>query len=1183
MNFNRSVLFGVIFFSIFIFKPVDVFAAARYWVGGTNGANTNDTANWSASDPTSCTGGGASVPVAADTIIFDADCDNGATINANLTVYSININAGYSGTVSVDDGINVVFSSSYSQADGIFDGGTGNTTFGATGSSNFFTLSGGTLNLSSGITTFNNSTFTHTNGGTLNAPSGKVIFTTEYGRSATINVTTTETFNELEFSGGTLNAFTITSGDTLIANGDLILNTGYINTGSINAKANVTVNSGFGSATDGGDATINILDDGLGTSRDVIFNGGKAPKIVWNNPNATLNYNASTIFNGLNLQNYSGDINLGTKNLTVNGSFTMSNGTLDCGSGNFIVKNIFVMSQGIFNGGTGNTTFGATGSSNFFTLSGGTLNLSSGITTFNNSTFTHTNGGTLNAPSGKVIFTTEYGKGSTINVNVSEVFNDLQFSGGSLNPFLISSGDTLIANGDLILNTGYINTGSINAKANVTVNSGFGSATDGGDATINILDDGLGTSRDVIFNGGKAPKIVWNNPNATLNYNASTIFNGLNLQNYSGDINLGTKNLTVNGSFTMSNGTLDCGSGNFIVKNIFVMSQGIFNGGTGNTTFGATGSSNFFTLSGGTLNLSSGITTFNNSTFTHTNGGTLNAPSGKVIFTTEYGRSATINVTTTETFNELEFSGGTLNAFTITSGDTLIANGDLTLNTGVMNGGSINAKADVTVNSGWSGGGNCAFNFIGSSIQVLTSAIAGSFTTGQVTINNPGGIFELGTNAAISKLAVADGGTFDLNGYNFTAATSFTVANGGKLNLTGSETVTTPTLADGSTIEYAGADTLNIKDTWSYKNLTITGSSTVTAIFTADATTTVSGNTMINGNTGDYLILNSSIDGTQWKLNAATTTRLINYVNVKDSNNVSGETINVGEGVDSTNNTDWDISGIVTGNLTVATVGRHVKNIDFGTTESINLDGGFVFYRETGGDTVEEITISQLGTLEPEYINDVKLNYVINPGTSATDCPSTYDEVESFDENNPFGTLQDLDDVTGKATFSEGPGLEILDGNVLCIYPEYKIDFTDMSEYDSVGKTIKFGIEAATDIVLADEMEVTLSSTPLSVFGSTVLAQVGFSTITFVDKENNTKVFYVDNEEGVLYMLEEGEDPQRLTSRDVFVEHANFRDLTPVGSNIGQIEVTLRLRYKGPNYVGAPVVQTFKTTINSSY
>jgi hypothetical protein len=269
-------------------------------------------------------------------------------------------------------------------------------------------------------------------------------------------------------------------------------------------------------------------------------------------------------------------------------------------------------------------------------------------------------------------------------------------------------------------------------------------------------------------------------------------------------------------------------------------------------------------------------------------------------------------------------------------------------------------------------------------------------------------------------------------------------------------------------------------------------------------------------------------------------------------------------------------------NLTASTFGRHIKNIDFDTTGSINLDGGFSFYRETDSTIIESIIFNQLGTLSGAYIKDVKLNYVVNEGTST--CAEKYSDVEEFD--GQFGDEADFGfglDGGGDILFREEPGLEILEGNVLCIYPEYKIDFTDMSEYDSVGKTIKFGIEAATDIVLADEMEVTLSSTPLSVFGSTVLAQVGFSTITFVDKENNTKVFYVDNEEGVLYMLEEGEDPQRLTSRDVFVEHANFRDLTPVGSNIGQIEVTLRLRYKGPNYVGAPVVQTFKTTINSSY
>jgi hypothetical protein len=60
-------------------------AANRYWVG-PSGGSFSDAANWSGTDPTSCTGGGAGVPNTADVAIFDGDCDNDAAIGAAVSV-----------------------------------------------------------------------------------------------------------------------------------------------------------------------------------------------------------------------------------------------------------------------------------------------------------------------------------------------------------------------------------------------------------------------------------------------------------------------------------------------------------------------------------------------------------------------------------------------------------------------------------------------------------------------------------------------------------------------------------------------------------------------------------------------------------------------------------------------------------------------------------------------------------------------------------------------------------------------------------------------------------------------------------------------------------------------------------------------------------------------------------------
>ena len=62
-------LLAVIFFLILFSKPA--LAASRYWVGTSDGANTNDTANWSDSSGNACSvSGGASVPTSTDLAIL---------------------------------------------------------------------------------------------------------------------------------------------------------------------------------------------------------------------------------------------------------------------------------------------------------------------------------------------------------------------------------------------------------------------------------------------------------------------------------------------------------------------------------------------------------------------------------------------------------------------------------------------------------------------------------------------------------------------------------------------------------------------------------------------------------------------------------------------------------------------------------------------------------------------------------------------------------------------------------------------------------------------------------------------------------------------------------------------------------------------------------------------------------
>lgn len=147
--------------------------ANRYWVGGTGTWDTTTTTNWSASS-----GGasGASVPTAADTVIFDAN-SNGApytvTLTGALTCLDFNVSGGFAvtfsstGTLTVSGNFTLLSSTVWSA--------TGVLTFAATSSVTLTTNGvslgcavtingvGGTFNLG-GAFTSTSGFFTLTNG-----------------------------------------------------------------------------------------------------------------------------------------------------------------------------------------------------------------------------------------------------------------------------------------------------------------------------------------------------------------------------------------------------------------------------------------------------------------------------------------------------------------------------------------------------------------------------------------------------------------------------------------------------------------------------------------------------------------------------------------------------------------------------------------------------------------------------------------------------------------------------------------------------------------------------------------------------------------------------------------------------------------------------------------------------------
>ncbi len=341
---------------------------------------------------------------------------------------------------------------------GIFNGGTGliNGGWGQTGGTfqtdgdmnvNGFTLSGGTFNAPLGILDIYNG-FSHTGGGTFNARTGTVRSSTRVGvYQIGFDVNVSETFNNLQFNGTNNNAnHGIAVGDTLIVNGTLNFNGRGVSGGSIVANGDVkyTNYGGYQNST----TLVKFQDT---ATRVVNFSGDCTsyfqPTLV-DNPNITINSGCDTavaILQWASLDLRQGTVNAGNARSGFSGDFSQSGGTFNAGN---------------------NTTSPATSIGGNFTLSSGTFNAAPSTNFGGN--YTHTAGGTFNYGTGTVIFN---GGVTTIDVDSTENFYNLNFQTNAANAKTIASGDTLTANGDLKFQSGYLNGGTIDAKKNVAVTS----------------------------------------------------------------------------------------------------------------------------------------------------------------------------------------------------------------------------------------------------------------------------------------------------------------------------------------------------------------------------------------------------------------------------------------------------------------------------------------------------------------------------------------------------------------------------------------------------------------------------------------------------------------------------------------------------------------------------------------
>lgn len=379
-DWRRSILYivaGCLFTFTFVSEAE---AATLYWVGGNGDSVTGNANDWNTTDPASCNdglGNASAVPGSADTAIFDADCDNGATITANWSLTKLQMNSGYTGTITQSAGTVTLDPGSsgdtFVQSDGTFTGA-------------LLDINDGNFNQSGGVFTNSGMTieqnFTRT-GGAFSG-TGKTVTFNGTGDISTLTCTGTlsGTVDFQKISNGDTGSITIASGCTinLGASPSTSFGTGT-NHGTFTNNGTITILSGTWTHTGG---AKDIVNNGTithsGTGWDINLGG------INNAIGGTITYAGTAITMEYSFTQ-SGTFDLTGKTITFDGSGSKSS-TITC--------------TGSLGGTVGLNKAAVGDTSNFTVASGCTIDLGASPTTDmgSNNFGTFTNNGTITIPSG---------------------------------------------------------------------------------------------------------------------------------------------------------------------------------------------------------------------------------------------------------------------------------------------------------------------------------------------------------------------------------------------------------------------------------------------------------------------------------------------------------------------------------------------------------------------------------------------------------------------------------------------------------------------------------------------------------------------------------------------------------------------------------------------------------------
>lgn len=1008
----RLGIFFLVIIGIFRFT-IPAYAAVITWNGagddGTCGGGVGDGNKWSCG--ANWTGGVA--PTSADVATFDATSTKNSTIDANISVSGIDINTGYTGTITQASGATVtVGSGNFDISAGSFVGGGSSIDLNGT-----FIISGGSFTSTTG-NLFIGSTFTISSG-SFDPSVGTVVAD---GGAATWNIVTTETFNNFTINKNTGTTLSTSSGDTYVVTGLLTLTDGAMNTST---GSNISTQGDIiqASTYDGGSIFLNFGNDAV--AQTYTINGGVTPNVQVDSAsdaNDFINVAAVTTFTALTTTSgFAGNIplyNPSNFELTFT-TWAQTQGNYDASSQSSWRISSFVKSgvtPGSFVAPTLVTAFGfstswstsADQTLNRFTLDkttastltfgGSSKFLVSGLLTLKSGAFA----GSLYAL-GDISQESGYG-GTTAATGILNFHNDVlaqvyTSAGGGLQFAPIVLFDSAADASDRI------DVSSSTKFSGITVSAGFSGVIPFNNPsdfalTFEKWNQSAGTydasgqtgwtiNTELKILGGSfvAPSIVTfaSSTIASLDVTTSQTFQSLTI-NRSSTLNLGASDIViVVGTLTLTNGFLNTATAEVQAQGDVIIGSG-WDAGTAPLAF--TGSAVQ------TFNLTGATGLHNTDIRVNKSGGQVNLASALVMDAANQDLTVQEGIFNTAG-NSLTINGST-GTFVVEDGGNFQLQGaeTFTFNAGLP---SLSTGSTVT----YTGNGNA-----GANTYIVTTLKA---TYSNLTVNSTDGatdIFQLGSALDVNGNFVLTAGTFDVSG------SSYAITLAGDWTNTGTFSAQAGTVTlDGTSQAIVGTTTFNA--------LTKSVVSAATLTLPASTTTTVTGALTLNGSAGQLLSLRSSSLGTQTNLYAAGS-RSLTYLDVQDNNATHATAMSCGlTCTDSGNNTNWlfavsgsTISGTTseggrTASFTVFLYSQPSADVTVPVSSSDTTEGtvstSLLTFTTSNWDTPQTVTVAGID----DVLVDGAITYSIILGvTTSSDV--------SFNGLNPSDiTVRNLDNDAG--------------------------------------------------------------------------------------------------------------------------------------------------------------------------